>query len=236
MLIAVGDMKSMGRMSKYTTRISIAVLTFILGVSAVMAWLYVREDQKVEVQLPNANWERIFFTAIDRTTTQGKLDELRKTKLRRGDIEVRVWRGFGLGNLEGVILKRTNDDWKAFHVKADDPSEPRQVDVNELHPKSGWGPFWNKLTEKGLLTLRDPSEVGCEDVGIDGNGYVVEVNQDKVYRTYRMREDGECPGTRQMEEMDDLIGEEFDSGQEQCRTSEWFACAALRKAGRSEKQ
>jgi hypothetical protein len=38
-----------------------------------------------------------------------------------------------------------------------------------------------------------------------------------------------------METIDDLIGEEFDSGQEECKTAEWFACAKLRKPRRSSK-
>lgn len=237
MFVAFGDKKSMARMSRYTKRILVSGLTFILGVSVVTGWLYLGEDQKVELQLPNSKWERIFFGLINKTTDLGKLDELRVTKLSGDDIEVRVWRGFGLADLEGVILKRTNDKWEGLHVKANDPMEPQQVKVTELsHPKSGWESFWIKLTENGLLTLRDSSEIGCEDRGIDGTNYVVEINHNKVYRTYRTREHGECIGARHMEEIDDLIGEEFDSGQEQCKRSEWFACASLRKSQRSGKE
>ena len=223
-------------MSKHSTRILIAALTFILGISFVAGWLYYRESQRVEIELPDSHWEQIFFKTINKTTELGGLDELRKTKLNGDDIEVRVWRGFGLGDLEGVILKHTNNQWKAFHVKADDYAEPQQAEVKELNPpKSGWESFWKNLNEQGLLTLRDPSETNCEDGGIDGTGYVVEINQNKIYRTYQMREDGKCPGVQQMEEIDDLIGEEFDSGREQCKTAEWFACAKLRKSRRSAK-
>ena len=223
-------------MSKHSTRILIAVLTFVLGISVATGWLYYQESQRVKIELPNSRWEQIFFKLINRTTQLGGLEELRKTSLRRDDIEVRVWRGFGLDNLEGVILKRTNNQWKAFHIKADGNVEPQQAEAKELNPpKSGWETFWKNLTEKGLLTLRDPSETNCEDSGIDGTGYVVEINQNKIYRTYRMREDGKCSGVQQMEEIDDLIGEEFDSGREQCKTAEWFPCAKLRKPRRSAK-
>ena len=223
-------------MYKHSTRISIAVFTFVLGISAVISWFYYRESQKVKIELPDSRWEQIFFNLINKTTKLGKLEELRKTSLREGDIEVRVWRGFGLGDLEGVILKRINNQWTAFHVKADDYAEPQRVEVKEVKPlKSSWESFWKNLAEQGLLTLRDPSEINCEDSGIDGTNYVVEINQNKIYRTYRMREDGKCDGVRQMEKIDDLIGEEFDSGREQCKTAEWFACAKLRKPRRSSK-
>ncbi len=220
-------------MSKHSTRILIAVLTFVLGISFAAGWFYYQESQRVKIELPNSRWEPLFFRLINRTTELGELKELRKTKLNADDIEVRVWRGFGLGELEGVILKRTNNQWKAFHVKANDYFEPQQAEVKELNPpKSGWDSLWKNVTEQGLLTLRDPSEINCEDSGIDGTGYVIEINQNKIYRTYKMREDGKCPGVRQMETIDDLIGEEFDSGQEECKRAEWFACAKLRKSRR----
>lgn len=220
-------------MYKQPTRLLIAILTFVLGISAVVGWLYYRESQKVKIELPNSRWEQIFFKLINRTTELGGLDELRKTSLKHDDIEVRVWRGFGLGDLEGVILKRTNNQWKAFHVKADNYAEPQQVEVKELNPpKSGWNSFWKDATEHGLLNLRDPSEANCEDDGLDGTNYVVETNRNKIYRTYQMREGGKCDGVQQMEKIDDLIGEEFDSGREQCKTDEWFACAKLRKSYR----
>ena len=222
-------------MYKHPARLLIAILTFILGISVVASWLYYRESQKVKIELPNHRWEQIFFKLIDRTTELGELNSLRKTALTGDDIEVRVWRGFGLGDFEGVIFKRINNQWQAFHVKADNCCEPQKVEVEELNPpKSGWNSFWEKATEQGLLTLRDPSEKNCEDSGLDGTSYVIEINQNKIYRTYQMREGGKCDGVRQMEAMDDLIGEEFNSGQEQCKTTEWFACAKLRKTYRQK--
>lgn len=211
-------------MHKYLTRILIAFLTFVLGISALAGWLYYRESQRVKIELPNSRWEQIFFKLINRTTELGALEELRKTSLKRDDIEIRVWRGFGLADFEGVIIKRTNNQWTAFHLKADNCCEPQQVQVEELNPpKSGWNSFWKNLTQHGILTLRDPSKTNCEDSGLDGTSYVVEINQNKVYRTYQMREGGKCFGVQQMEEIDDFIGEEFDSGREQCKKAEWFA-------------
>lgn len=79
--------------------------------------------------------------------------------------------------------------------------------------------------------LRDPSEVNCEVGGIDETGYVVEINRYRIYRTY-MFSNGKCDGVQQMKEIGDTIGEEFDSGREECKSAEWFACTKLRKSYR----
>lgn len=82
--------------------------------------------------------------------------------------------------------------------------------------------------DKGLLTLPDPSEINCEVGGIDGTGYVVEINHENSYRTY-MYGVGKCPEVQQMEDISEVIGLEFDSGQEECKTAEWFPCMTYNK-------
>lgn len=220
-------------MSRRSTEFVITILSLALGVFIAVGWYYYQESQKVRVELPNASWEPIFFKTIDKTTELGGIKELRKANPGTDETGVRIWRGFGLGNLEGIILDRANDEWRAFHVITNDNAELRPVQIKRLDsPKSGWETFWKNLTEQELLTLRDPSETNCEESGIDGTHYVVEIIQNKVYRTYRFRENGKCPGVAQMEKISDLLGEEFDSGQEECKTSEWLACAKLRKSNR----
>lgn len=233
-------------MYKLSIRLSIVILTFVIGISSVAGWLYYQESQRVEIQLPNHRWEPIFFNGVSQTNQDGVtevegginhatklagLKELRKTSLSKDDIEVRVWRGFGLSRLEAVILRRIDGIRSGFHIKLNDYDEPEKADVRKLYrPKSGWDSFWNQITDKGILTLRDPSEMNCEDDGTtDGTSYVVEINQNKIYRTYQMRDGGKCNGVRQMEEIAEIIGLEFDSGQEQCKTTEWFACMTFRK-------
>ena len=235
-------------MSQLTTRFLIVFLTFVIGIFSAAGWFYYQESQKVEIQLPDHRWETIFFNGVPQTNQDGitevrggishatklaGLDEIRKTSLSKDDLEVRVWRGFGLSPLEAVSLKRVDGIWSGFHIKLNEYNESEKAKMQRLYrPKSGWESFWRQITEKGILTLRDPSEINCEDSRIDGTSYVVEINQNKIYRTYRMSEGGKCDGVQQMEDIDDLIGEEFDSGQEQCNTNEWFACAKLRKSRR----
>jgi hypothetical protein len=232
-------------MNKFSIRFLIIILTFIIGISSAAGWFYYQESQRVEIQLPNHRWEPIFFNGVNRVSQDGTsevkgginqatnlagLKELRKTSLKDDDIEVRVWRGFGLSPLEAVILSRTGNQWSVQHLKTDNYYDFERVELKQLKPpKSGWEFFWKQIIDNGILTLRDPSETNCEDSGLDGMSYVVEINQNKIYRTYQMRSGGKCNGIQQMEKIGEIIGLEFDSGQEQCKTTEWFACMTFLK-------
>lgn len=216
-------------MNKLSTPVIVVILTFIFGTFSVAGWYYWK-SQKTQIILPNATWEQIFFRGINQATNLGGLTELRKTRLGNSDVEIRVWRGFSLSQLEGVILKRIDGQWSALYLKTDAPTEFKKIEIRELNPpKSGWESFWKQITDKGILTLPDASEINCEDGGFDRINYVVEINQNKVYRTYRYS-NGKCPEVKQMEEIGEIIGLEFDSGEEKCKTTEWFACMKLRKS------
>jgi hypothetical protein len=224
-------------MNRFSSRVLIILSTFVIGISCVAGWLYYQESQKTKIILPNSRWESIFFNgvenhnfgSINQTTKLGGLTELRKTIVRKGDIEVRIWRGFGLDPLEAVILKRENGQWSAQHLDT-----LREVEIENLKPpKSGWESFWQQLVDKEILTLRDSSEINCGEGGIDGIGYVVEINQDKIYRTYMLSpsySEGKCREVNQIEDISNFIGEEFDSGNQECKRNEWFACTKIRKS------
>jgi hypothetical protein len=232
-------------MYKLSTRLLIVLLTFVIGISSAAGWYYYQESQKIQIILPNARWEQIFFNggevsgivegrfSINHVTKLAGLTELRKTSLKEGDVEIRVWRGFGLSPLEAVIIKRISGQWSAIHINHNNLDK---VELKELSPpKSGWESLWKKIVEKEILTLRDSSEINCGEGGIDGSGYVVEINQDKTYRTYMLSGDyaqGKCREANQIEEIGDVIGEEFDSGIEQCTRAEWFACTKARKSNK----
>lgn len=230
-------------MNKFSIRFLIIIVTFIIGISSAAGWFYYQESQKVEIQLPNSLWEPIFFNGVSRdgiseatgginqATKLAGLKELRKTSFKKGDMEIRVWRGFGLSPLEAVVLNRNNNQWSAQHLKTDNYYDYEKVELKQLNPpKSGWESFWKQVTDKGILTLRDPSEINCKDSDfVDGTGYVVEINQNKIYRTYKMHSGGECDSVRQMNQIGEIIGLEFDSGQEECKHYEWFACMTLFK-------
>lgn len=214
---------------KLSASIITIIISFFLSIFLVTVWHFYSETQKNEIKLPHAKWETIFFKEINQVTNLGELTELRETILRKGDIEVRIWRGFSLDPLEGVILKRISGQWSAFYIVADQSFAPESVQLRELAPpKSGWNIFWKQITDKGILTITDNSVLNCDDGGLDMISYVVEINQDRVYRTFKHSGEN-CSEARDMEEIGDIIGLEFKSEQEECKRTEWFACVLERK-------
>lgn len=225
-------------MSKFPSRFSTVIVAFVIVIFAVAGWLYYQESQKIQVIVPNARRDALLFDGygdnggINRITELGGLEKLRETRLAQGDIEIRIWRdGF---SLEGVFLRRIDGLWEGQHVTTNKYNEPEKVQVKRLFaPKSGWTAFWKQLDDKEILTLPQSTESACDATQmIDGIGYVVEINQNKTYRTY-FYPDGigkVCREAKQMNEIGELIGLEFDSGLEECKTTEWFACMTLRKS------
>ena len=107
-------------MHRFTPRFIIALVTFFVGV-IVTLWLVKREP---DVRLPQAqesvlvvsakkrdmspdyNWTRGYFVSIKERVRAAGIPDLESSELPEGDLEVRVWGGFGLTGLEGLILKR----------------------------------------------------------------------------------------------------------------------------------
>lgn len=175
--------------------------------------------------------DTLFFKEINRVTDLAGIESLRTVYVPSGDLEVRVWRGFGLSPLEGVVLRRTGNSWSGLHLTADQYFEAQKVQVETLQrPRSGWIAFSTKVVEDGLLALPKTLEENCDNSGIDGIGYVVEINQNRTYRNYYYY-DGNigCRDSEEMSNLGEVIGLEFDTGTEQCKTAEWFPCMTYRK-------
>jgi hypothetical protein len=169
-------------------------------------------NQEVRLIIPHASWEPIFFSSINSVSRLSGQTDLRKTELAEGDVEVRVWRGFGLESLEGITLRRVGSRWSAIRVKADNYYEPEKVDRKELRPpKSGWDAVWRHLADAGILTLPDGSEVNCSGDGIDGMSFVVETSASNTYRTYKYGNPmlAECNEAKQIIEIYFTLYEEF---------------------------
>lgn len=186
------------------------------------------EPPPIKVNLPNSRWEPIFFKEIDRVTALAKIKELRKVNLNKNNIQVRIWRSAGPEPLEGALIQRLDGQWSGKHIREIYREDAEQAEIKDLRaPKNGWPILWQTIVDKGLLTLPDPSEINCEDNSvIDGTSYVVEINQDNSYRTYRYG-GGKCPENQRMEYIGEIIGLEFDTGQEKCTRTEWFPCMTL---------
>ena len=223
-------------MNELRTRLIIIILILAAGISILAALLHFRKSAPVTLILPNFSWERSAFKVIDQATETAQLTPLRKTQLYPNDIEIRIWRGFGLSELEAVILKRNGSQWSAFHLQTDTSNPPfEKAQVEELkEPKSGWGKFWKQMNDQRLLELPDANEIDCDVSIIDGTVYVIEVNQNGTYRTYHYESGIEkCLEAKQMDEISRIISLEFESGLEyelqQCQRELWFACKSYRR-------
>lgn len=169
--------------------------------------------QKMKVSVPQASWEPIFFRQINAVASLSGQHDLRTTQLPRGDIEVRIWWGFGLSPLEGITLRRSGSQWSGIHVKADNYYEPAKAERRELsHPRSGWDTLWTSLVNERLLSLPDASEIHCNVGGLDGIGMVVETNTDNMYRTYMydMPSTLKCNEDKNILAIADILFKEFN--------------------------
>jgi hypothetical protein len=217
------------------------LLAFFVGIAAAATWLSPQQkkeatppapQRQVEatpvttqhefalVIPPKTSWEPIFFESIDERAKKAKLPTLR-APLPEGDIELRVWGGFGLTTLEGFRLRRNGARWSATHLDTD-YRNGRFVEYEQLlaQPKSGWEGAWNRLVSLGVLELPDAESAGCSTRINDGFSYVVETNVNRVYRTYMYDNPhhSKCEEARRMLSIAAAIADEF--GVEEFRGSE----------------
>ena len=165
----------------------------------------------LQLEIPDAPWEPIFFEELEQRTQVIGLSSLRTTLLPEHDVEVRFWYDrFQI--ISGVVIRRNGQDWSASWIQQmqdHQPSSVRQVKLNP--PKSGWEALWNSLLGAGILTVKDSSQADCPAEALDGIGYIVETNVDRKYRTYwygnpqLMR----CSEAKQMLRLEEIIAQEF---------------------------
>jgi hypothetical protein len=178
-----------------------------------------QENNKFQAIIPKATWEKIFFEGINERVKSSKLKSLRSKALPKGDLEIRIWSGFGISLLEGFVLKRSAGEWSAIDLdwevteKSNGKRDIKQVDKKLDVPKSGWEAAWQKLVDAGILTLPDPEDSNCRGDTVDGMSYVVEYNFNNTYRTY-MYDNPEvaikdCPEYKPMLKINQIIAEEF---------------------------
>lgn len=171
------------------------------------------KQKDLQLNIPNAIWEPIFFRAIDERAKRSSLETLRSGALPGDDFEVRVWHGFGLTLLEGFILKRAGAQWSAIHLRGITRTMP-PLDFQKTlpPPKSGWDKSWQRLQDAGILSLPDAISIGCSPMDLDGMSYVVEYNRDGSYRTYMYDnpDNAKCDEAKRMIKIGNMIAEEFN--------------------------
>lgn len=202
-------------------------VTFLLGVAvagvfllrpgAVMpqtdAPLSRQDGQNLRLEVPDAVWVRGFFMHFDEYTDEHDLPSLRRVVLPKGDLEVRFWYDARPTSVNGFVFRRSSGQWSAVHLQlAREPGRSPVERTPLATPKSGWEEAWNRLVSAGLLTLPDGSELRCHANGFDGMGYVVEINRDATYRTYRYSNPkyADCDGAKRIILIEEIIADEFD--------------------------
>jgi hypothetical protein len=143
--------------------------------------LWAPAEVRAQRVVPNANWVSVYFGSVDRLTRHLHLDPLRTATLRAGDLDVRIWEGFGIGGYRGYVIRRIGQKWSGVAVTEDTSGRRAFPKVSAA---ADWGATWEALERGGLVAIRDDSElVHCQHVN-DGIGYVVEIAKENYYRTY----------------------------------------------------
>jgi hypothetical protein len=216
-------------MGRFTFKLAVALLTFLVGITVAAFWLIKRpsvgdvsqgndavpvaqEKKELRLSIPADGWEPIFFKSINERAGVAGLPSLRAVRLPEDDLEVRVWAGFGLTTLRGLVLKRTSGQWSATRLEGIHGGLPK----NEYRkimpsPRSGWDVAWRRVVGAGILTLPDASEGKCNAGINDGMSYVIEINKDSEYRTYMYDNPdyAKCDEAKQMLRVVDILDEEF---------------------------
>jgi len=210
-----------------------AVLVFFVGVAGAACWFNREETKRAPDIVSVSRFDSIFSKDIRLATSLADIPDLREFSLGGEDMEVRIWRVRYLPAEEAVFIKRVNGEWSGrhFRLKVNEHGDIQPAEVRELRtPGSGWQIFLGQLGEKGLFLLPLTAENECDTRGFDGIRYIVEISQNNTYRNYQYPAGDDCRESKRMTEIGEIIGLEFDSGQEQCKEFEWFACITYRKA------
>jgi hypothetical protein len=198
-------------MRKLTIRITIALLTFLLGITATLVFLQPRQPLRIEIP---PKWEMYGLEILDKRANEARLPMLRTVTLPDEDLEVRAWVGFGTSGEDGLILRRSGGRWSALHLHGifeRYPPEKYQETFYLAAPKSGWEKTWQRLIEAGILALPDESKLQCGPALVDGVGYAVEINMNRTYRLYSYSNPqyAKCDEAKQMIKIWEIIAEEF---------------------------
>jgi hypothetical protein len=214
------------RILKTKARLVIAIVTILISVAVAAVYLIrakkrpqpantplvVQNTQGLRLEIPDARWEPSFFEALEERTKKVNLPSLRTVVLPEHDLEVRFWYDASPSIINGFVIRRSGDQWSAIGIRQTNQGQALQVKQENLGvPKSGWEAAWKRLVSAGILTLPDGSTLECYSGALDGGGYVVETNVNRVYRTYRYGNPqlAKCDGAKGIVLIEGIIGDEF---------------------------
>jgi hypothetical protein len=199
-------------MNKFTNLFILPLVSFLIGVASTILYFNATDKQVLKIQNPHPKWETGMFITIDKYAMKADLPDLRRVLLPRGDFEVRIWIGFGVTGEDGFILRYSANKWSAIHLQGI-PRHPQGLQSKIIlpAPKHGWENMWRRLIDAELLTLPDGEDLNCDPGFLDGLIYIIEINKDRVYRTYHYSNPrhSECIEAKKVLAIGKIIGEEF---------------------------
>lgn len=170
-------------------------------------------NQKLLISLPEAEWEPFFFKSLEDHIGKVGLLSLRTVVLPgKDDLEVRFWIDRLPDIIDGVILRRINNEWSADRIHGTSEHQGFPLTQEKLTvPKSGWNGTWEKLVGLNVLTLPDASKTSCNVIMLDGSSIVIETNFNWSYRTYHYGNPqlAECGEAKRVTSMIQLLFDEF---------------------------
>jgi hypothetical protein len=103
----------------------------VLSACGLVLWIIYQYPTKLlpNPKIPDTSWERVFFGEINNVAELASLKDLRKTKFDGDDVEIRIWRGFGLSDLEGIAVKRIKNEWSGVHIKSNNYTDATSAKV-----------------------------------------------------------------------------------------------------------
>jgi len=133
--------------------------------------------------IPKDTWVDIYFDEINRVADQAHIKSLRSASIEPGDVEFRLWAGFGLTRLRGYILKRQKGVWSARSIAN---QSDRSSKVVQEPASKDWNLIWASLEAGGVRDIADRPRgfPSCSVSVLDGIGYVAEIADTERYRTY----------------------------------------------------
>jgi hypothetical protein len=211
-------------MRRLTTSLLSLLLTFTVGVTAATLRLARRAapapqtkvaaptpKREFALVIPRTTWEPIFFKSINERGQRAKLPSLR-APLPEDALELRIWGGFGLSALEGFRIRRDGARWSASYFGTRfGRGRFEDYTLGLAQPKSDWEGAWNRLVSLGVLELPDAERAGCSGRMNDGYSYVVELNVERVYRTYMYDnpDASKCADAKRMLSIAAAVADEF---------------------------
>ncbi|MEP7338582.1 MAG: hypothetical protein ABI977_12660 [Acidobacteriota bacterium] len=170
-------------------------------------------NQTPRLSIPDAEWEPFFFKSLEAHIKKINLPSLRTVVLpNKDDLEVRFWIDHLPFTLDGIILRRMDNQWSAVRVYGTSDLQDFPLTQKKLAtPKSGWDGAWGKLVHTGILSLPDASEVKCNEIMVDGLSFVVETNFNWSYRTYHYGnpQHAKCDEAKRIISIIQIIFDEF---------------------------